>query len=105
MPGSLWTTYQRLIALRRGDWEAITVTGCEACDAYWRIGTNATYLVVLNFSDQAQTATLDVSAAPGPAGALRDALSGAVLPPPAGTRYPLALGAWEGRVLLWEGKK
>lgn len=112
VPGSLWTTYQRLIALRRsqvalrrGDWEAITVTGCEACDAYWRIGTNATYLVVLNFSDQTRTATLDVSAAPGPAGALRDALSGAGLPPPEGASYPLELGAWEGRVLLWEGKK
>lgn len=108
-PGSLWTTYQSLIALRRsqtalrsGDWEAITVTGCDACAAYWRSDAGATYLIVLNFSGQVQTATLDVSAAPGPAGALRDALSGAVLPPPKGASYPLELRAWEGRVLAWE---
>jgi len=108
-PGSLWTFYHNLIALRRsqtalrtGAWRAVPITGCDACVAYRRSDASATYLIVLNFSGQAQTATFDLSAAPAPAATVRDALSGAILPAPQGASYRLDLGAWQGRVMAWK---
>ena len=106
--GSLWSFYKMLITQRkehaalRGDGFQTVASPCRSCYAYLRWDANDFYLIAINFSDQTQSVTLDLTKTPrNVSGPGEDLTRGGTVSLPSNGRYTLTMEARDARFLHW----
>jgi len=105
---SLWSFYKMLITQRRdhavlrdGSFQTVA-SPCRSCYAYLRWDANDFYLVAINFSDQTQSVTLDLTKTPrNVSGPGEDLTRGGTVSLPSNGRYTLTMEARDARLLHW----